>query len=113
MVYGGGLRVSPVWPGQPISPRMPGANNVTFQFPKPATASSEARILTRQPSCPACPPTGTATLRWQQRGTVALFLREHGRSMALGCSTGFQMASARSSNARRSLCGLGASVAMS
>ena len=53
--------------GQPVSPHMPGANNVTFQFLKPAAASNEARILARDPGCPACPPTGAATRRWQQR----------------------------------------------
>jgi hypothetical protein len=53
--------------GQPVSPHMPGANNVTLQFLKPAAASNEARILAHDPHCPACPPTGTATLRWQQR----------------------------------------------
>lgn len=53
--------------GQPVSPHMPSANNVTFQFLKPTAASNEARILARDPRCPACPPTGAATLRWQQR----------------------------------------------
>jgi hypothetical protein len=52
---------------QPVSPHMPGSNNVTFQFLRPAAASNEARILARDPCCPACPPAGAATRRWQQR----------------------------------------------
>lgn len=59
--------------GQPVSPQMPGANNVTFQFLRPAATSNEARILARQPSCPACLPTGAATQRWQQRYEQARF----------------------------------------
>ena len=59
--------------GQPVSPHIPGANNVTFQFLKPAAISNAARILARDPSCPACPPTGAATQRWQQRYEQARF----------------------------------------
>jgi len=59
--------------GQPLSPHIPGANNVTFQFLKPAAATNTARILARDPACPACPPTGAATLRWQHRYEQARF----------------------------------------
>jgi molybdopterin/thiamine biosynthesis adenylyltransferase len=53
--------------GQPLSPHILGANNVTFQFLKPAATANAARILARDPACPACPPTGPATMRWQHR----------------------------------------------
>lgn len=60
--------------GQQVSPHMPGANNVTFQFLKPAAASNEARILARDPYCPACSPASTAAQRWRQRYEQARFL---------------------------------------
>jgi molybdopterin/thiamine biosynthesis adenylyltransferase len=59
--------------GQPVSPHLPAANNVTFQFLKPAAASNAARMLARDPGCPACRPTGTATRSWQQRYERATF----------------------------------------
>ncbi|MGH3405392.1 MAG: ThiF family adenylyltransferase [Streptosporangiaceae bacterium] len=59
--------------GQPLSPHIPSANNVTFQFLKPAAITNAARILARDPACPACPPTGAATLRWQHRYGQARF----------------------------------------
>jgi hypothetical protein len=59
--------------GQPLSPHIPGANNVTFQFLKPAAITNAARILARDPACRACPPTGAATLRWQHRYEQARF----------------------------------------
>jgi hypothetical protein len=59
--------------GQPVSSPMPGANNVTFQFLKPAAASNEARILARDPGCPACSPASAAAQRWRQRYDQACF----------------------------------------
>jgi hypothetical protein len=59
--------------GQPVSPDMPGGNNVTFQFLKPAAASNEARILARDPHCPACSPVSAAAQRWRQRYEQARF----------------------------------------
>ncbi len=53
--------------GQPVSPHISGGNNVTFQFLKPAAASNEARILARDPHCPACLPASAAAQRWRQR----------------------------------------------
>jgi molybdopterin/thiamine biosynthesis adenylyltransferase len=59
--------------GQPVSPAIPGVNNVTFQFLKPAAASNDVRILARDPRCPACSPASAATQRWQQRYEQARF----------------------------------------
>ncbi len=64
--------------GQPRSPHLPEANNVTFQFLKPAAMANAARILARDPACPACPPTSVATLRWQFRYEQGRFPRTHG-----------------------------------
>jgi molybdopterin/thiamine biosynthesis adenylyltransferase len=59
--------------GQPVSPHIPGANNVTLQFLKPAAASNEARILARDPHCPTCSPASAAAQRWRQRYEQARF----------------------------------------
>lgn len=53
--------------GQPVSPHIPAASNVTFQFLKPAAASNAARMLAPDPRCPACRPTSAAARQWQQR----------------------------------------------
>ncbi len=53
--------------GQSVSPHIPAASNVTFQFLKPAAASNAARMLAPDPRCPACRPMSEAARQWQQR----------------------------------------------
>ena len=54
--------------GQPVSPHIPAASNVTFQFLKPVAATSNAaRMLAPDPRCPACRPMSEAARQWQQR----------------------------------------------
>ncbi len=52
---------------QPLAQGTTGASNVTFQFLKPAAASNAARVLARDPDCPACPPASPATRLWLER----------------------------------------------
>lgn len=42
-------------------------NNVTFQFLKPGSSVNRSSPLGRDPRCPACDPTNSATSVWQQR----------------------------------------------
>jgi ThiF family len=53
--------------GQAVSPHIPGANNVTFQFLRPSVPGNAARVLARDPGCSACTPANPAARLWDQR----------------------------------------------
>jgi hypothetical protein len=53
--------------GQDLQPGQVGINNATVQFLKPSSMINAAGPLGRDPQCPACVPTDTASQIWQRR----------------------------------------------
>ncbi len=53
--------------GHPMAATLPDANNVTFQFLRPAAAVNAVALLGRDPRCPACSPANPATRIWSNR----------------------------------------------
>lgn len=85
--------------GQPVSSGKDAANNVTFQFLKPASAGNSAPLLARDPGCTACRASDRGD---KQLGPPLPISRASGQTLSLGPARTTSRGPAEQPGARRS-----------